>query len=170
MAVVLKCYSDLYVNGDRSLLVSPMNSSPACSSSACSEETDRQTGAWQTAVRGAAPEIDRESELLVGAVWSKQTAEQGVGVMGGEGEGGIERRAEGGGAVSQSWEEIGLEVTTPSMRWFSTEGNGAWVVSHKKQFIAEPMEVCEIRSLAGCQIFSATNCAASGLKISTWGP
>lgn len=39
-------------------------------------------------------------------------------------------------AVTQSWEQIGLKVTTPSMRWFFTEGNGAWVLSHKKQFIA----------------------------------
>ena len=124
--------------------------------------TDRQT-----TVRGAVPEIDWKSEMLAGAVWSKQTAEQGAGVIE-KGDRGIEtnrgrggRRARGS-AVSQSWEQIGLKVTTPSMRWFSTEGNGAWVLSHKKQFIAKPTEVWEIQSLTECQIFSATNCAVSG--------
>lgn len=102
-----------------------------------------------------------------------RTPERGVGEI--ETEGGMEadrgrgRATESGNAVSHSWEQIGLKVTTPSMRWFSTEGNGAWVLSHKKQFIAKPTEGWEIPILAECQIFSATNCAVSGLWISTWG-
>lgn len=121
--------------------------------------TDRQK-----IVRGAVSEIDWKSEPLAGAVWSKQTAEQGVGVIE-KGDRWIEtnREREGALSVSQSWEQIGLKVTTPSMRWFSTEGNGAWVLSHKKQFIAKPTEVWEIQSLAESQIFSATYRAVSGL-------
>lgn len=54
------------------------------------------------------------------------------------------REIERGSAVSQSQErkkKNAPKVTTPSMRWFSTEGNGAWGLSHKKQFIAKPTEV-----------------------------
>lgn len=77
------------------------------------------------------------------------------------------REIERGSAVSQSRErekkKNAPKVTTPSMRWFSTEGNGAWGLSHKKQFIAKPTEVWEIQNLSMCQIFSETNCAVSGL-------
>lgn len=73
-----------------------------------------------------------------------------------------EIKTERGNAVSQRWEHITLKVTTPSIRWFSTEGNGAQGLSHKKQFIAKPPEVWEIQNLTECQIFSETDYAMSG--------
>lgn len=111
--------------------------------------TDRQT-----TMRSAVREIDWKSEMLAGAVWSKQTAEQRW-KMEIEAQRQTERgrETERGDAVSQSWEQIGLKVTTPSMRWFSTEGNGAWGLSRKKQFIAKPTEVWEIQNLRVSNIF-----------------
>lgn len=40
--------------------------------------------------------------------------------------------ADRGNAVNHMGDQIGCKVTTPSMRWFSTKGNGAWgLVSQK---------------------------------------
>ncbi len=161
MTAVLACYSDMYVNDECSQFVSLMDLASSPSSGGGSE--DWQTGRqhWEVLFlklienqRCLQEHFDLNRLQSKGLGWWRE---------GGE-EGGTERKREKrGSAVSQSWEQIGLKVTTPSMRWFSTEGNGAWVLSHKKQFIAKPTEVWEIQSLSECQIFSATNCAMSGL-------
>lgn len=129
------------------------------------QKTDRQADN-----RSAVAEIDWKSEMLAGVVWSKQTAEWGVG--GTERDRGTETNRERQGdrereccqsVTRKKKKKNAPKVTTPSMRWFSTEGNGAWGLSHKKQFIAKPTEVWEIQNLSMCQIFSETNCAVSGL-------
>lgn len=71
--------------------------------------TRRRRALWwltdrRATVRGAVPGIDWKSEMLAGAVWSKQTAEQEVAAIEKEGE--IRRKRDkqrkGGSAVSQT--------------------------------------------------------------------